>query len=416
MASLGSAFSRFLSLFILLLHLGCFVFLPRDRDPSSHHPPPTSRKRKTTSPLAGDHSPPPATRLRQSTTATKALVSSWSYIKRVFSCKPTNPLPPPPPLSPALTSARSSQKSIVSMIAPDQIINSFPEEDGATNPPLPPQESDISTADHHFPLRNDIFPCTACGEILPKPGLLEQHLAVKHAVSELRDGDSGNNIVRIIFKAGWSCKEKTPEIRRILKIHNSPKILTRFEEYRELVKSKASKIGGEGRRRDERCIADGNELLRFHCATFVCDLGLNGGFGFGSGFSSSSSLCNQQYCSVCGIIKSGFSPKMDGISTLSTSWRAHAAIPEEIEEEFQFMNVKRAMLVCRVIAGRVGSEMEEEEEEVDKDGGGFDSLMGRAVGGGDDGGGLHHAKLDEEELLVFNPKAVLPCFVIVYTV
>ncbi|MBA0757595.1 hypothetical protein Gotri_020682, partial [Gossypium trilobum] len=177
------------------------------------------------------------------------------------------------------------------------------------------------------------------------------------------------NIVRIIFKTGWTDKVRNPEIHRILKIHNSPKILARFEEYRELVKAKAARNGAVVGRRDERCIADGNELLRFYCSTFMCDLGLNG----------SSGICSQQYCSACGIIKSGFSPKMDGISTLSTSWRAHMAVPEDVEEEFKFMNVKRAML----------------------EDGGFDSVIGR--GGGNM---AHHTKVDEEELLVFNPRAV----------
>ncbi len=81
------------------------------------------------------------------------------------------------------------------------------------------------------------------------------------------------------------------------------------------------------------------------------------------------------------------------------------AIPEEIEEEFKFMHVKRAMLVCRVIAGRVGCD----QAVVDKEDPGYDSLVGREAGA--------HTRLDEEdELLVFNPRAVLPCFVIVYTV
>ncbi|KAE8656773.1 putative WD-repeat protein [Hibiscus syriacus] len=224
-------------------------------------------------------------------------------------------------------------------------------------------ESDISSDCPLFPLRNDIFPCTACGEIFQKSHFLEQHQATEHAVSELTDGDSGNNIVRIMFKTGWTDKVKNPEIRRILKIHNSPKIRTRFEEYRELVKAKAARNGAVGNR-DERCIADGNELLRFNCLTFTCDLGIN----------RSTSICNQQYCSVCGIIKYGFSPKMDGISTLFTSWRAHMSIPENVEEEFKFMNVKRAMLVCRVGAGRVGSE----GEEINKEDGGFDSGTGIA--------------------------------------
>lgn len=372
-----SVFNKFFFyIVILFLHLGCFIFTAKDH----HHHQPT--KKRKVSPLSPASS---SSRLKPR----KALLSSWSYLKRIFSSKTSTTQAQSP--VPTLASARSSQQSIVSMIptTTDDI-------DQISDIPPRKQDSDISTTnDHFFPLRNDIFPCTACGEIFQKPQCLEQHQAIKHAISELQDGDSGKNIVHIIFKTGWSSKEKNPEIYRILKIHNSPKILSRFEEYRELVKAKAARNGAV-KRRDERCIADGNELLRFYCSTFMCDFGQNG----------NSSICNQQYCSVCGIIKSGFSPKMDGISTLSTSLRAHVAIPEDIEEEFKFMNVKRAMLVCRVIAGRVGCDL---DEEVDKEDGGFDSVVGR-------GGTGVHTRLDEEELVVFNPRAVLPCFVIVYTV
>ncbi|KAF5198159.1 zinc finger (C2H2 type) family protein [Thalictrum thalictroides] len=193
-------------------------------------------------------------------------------------------------------------------------------------------------------------------------------------------------------------EKKVPNIHRILKIHNSAKILAKFEEYREMVKSKAMMMSA--RRRDERCIADGNELLRFHCSTFLCNLGQNG----------NSSLCSQQYCSVCGIIRSGFSTKMDGISTMSSSLKAHLAIPDDLEEEFDFMNVKRAMLVCRVVAGRIGSEQVDEVIEKGESTG-YDSVVGR---GGSNGGTSFRS--DDEELLVFNPRAVLPCFAIVYSV
>ncbi|KAL0374461.1 UNVERIFIED_CONTAM: hypothetical protein Sradi_3361800 [Sesamum radiatum] len=185
---------------------------------------------------------------------------------------------------------------------------------------------------------------------------------------------------------GWPDKAKSPIIHRILKIHNSPKSIIVFEEYRELVKSRAAAAKTKTPR-NERCIADGNELLRFYCTTFICEL--------------DSSICSQQYCSVCGIIRSGFSPKMDGISTLGTSYGAHSAVPEDIEEEFKFMHVKRALLVCRVVAGRVGCDL----GLVDKEDPGFDSL---AAGRGSED--------EEDELVVFNPRAVLPCFVIVYTV
>ena len=385
MAGITSSFcSRFISLFILLFHLGCFMFTVEDGD---RRP---SRKRKV-SPVSSHHLSPMDSRSR----SRNALSSSWFYLKKIFASKPCTASMDTQPATATVSSARSSLHSVVSVVLPEMMVVSDPQRKvpSATRP-----ESDISADHQFFPLRNDIFPCPACGEVFQKPQNLEQHQALKHAVSELIDGDSGNNIVRIIFKTGWTDSEKIPKIQRILKIHNSSKILARFEEYRESVKSKAARNGAV-RRRDERCIADGNELLRFHCSTFLCNLGQNG----------NSSVCNHQYCSVCGIIRTGFSPKLDGISTLSTSWRAHATIPEDIEDEFRFMNVKRAMLVCRVVAGRIGSD----QDDVDKEDGGFDSVVGRSAIGG---GGSLTRLVDDEELLVFNPRSVLPCFVIVYSV
>ncbi|KAG8367263.1 hypothetical protein BUALT_Bualt16G0054300 [Buddleja alternifolia] len=321
--------SFFSNLFILLLHLGCFVF-------SSHHNHPRFKKKLN----------PPKKNL-------------FSYLKNLFSSSKPIPQPqPPPPSIPSPSSSTRSMRLNQPIIIPTQDISNH-----------------SPSNDHH------IYPCSVCGEIFRTPTLLQHHQSAKHAVSELIDGE---NIVRIIFKTGWPDKAKTPIIHRILKIHNSPKIVSRFEEYRESVKSKAAaKINTL---KDERCIADGNELLRFYCTTFICDL--------------HSSICSHQYCCACGIIKSGFSHKMDGISTLPTSWRAHVAIPEDLEEQFGFMHVKRALLVCRVIAGRIGCD----PGVVDKEDPGFDSLAGQESGG------------FEDELFVFNPRAVLPCFVIVYTV
>ncbi|KAM7259843.1 hypothetical protein ACFE04_015584 [Oxalis oulophora] len=360
---INSFLTKFFSLLILLLHLGCFLFTPSIKN--------TRKERKISSCLSSSSS-----RFKPQ--------KAWSFIKHIISKSSSKSSPH----NVTLTSARSSKQSLVSMIAPDDI----------ELPIKISSESDISSGDNNsifLPMRNDIFPCTICGEIFQKGYNLEQHKSVRHAVTELFDGESGKNIVRIIFKTGWTNMDKSPDVHRVLKIHNSSKTLSRFEEYREFVKEKAAN-NRAFKLRDERCIADGNELLRFYCTTFMCDLGQNG----------NSSLCTQQYCSTCGIIKSGFSPKMDGISTLSSSWRGHVSIPEEIEEEFKFMNVKRAMLICRVIAGRVGFGL----EDVDKEDGGFDSIVGRGRGSG------VLTRVDEEELLVFSPRAVLPCFVIVYNV
>ncbi|CAA2980220.1 Gastrula zinc finger xFG20-1 [Olea europaea subsp. europaea] len=374
-------FSNFFSIFILLfLHLGCFIV-----SSSSHHHHQNRRKRK--------RSPDHHQFSHRSFCPPKALSSSWSFIKRIFS---SNTISSPIQVhkAPSIPSPSSSTRSL--RLNQPIIVHYAPPETRVSDSPLISNrpESDISSDQHFFPLRNNIYPCPICGEIFQKSSILEQHQSTKHAVSELIDGDTSKNVVRIIFKTGWPDKAKEPIIHRILKIHNSPKILARFEEYRECVKSKAAKNGAV-KSRDERCIADGNELLRFHCATYTCDLGQNG----------NSTLCNQLYCGVCGIVQSGFSPKLDGISTLLTSWRAHVAIPEEMEQEFEFMHMKRAMLVCRVIAGRVGSD----PVSFDKDDPGFDSLVGRATG-------FSPRLDDEDELLVFNPTAVLPCFVIEYTV
>lgn len=213
---------------------------------------------------------------------------------------------------------------------------------------------------------------------------------LKSTVSELGPEDTSKNIVEIIFQSSW-LKKQAPicKIDRILKVHNTQKTITKFEEYRDSIKSKATKL----QKKHPRCIADGNELLRFHCTNFVCSLGVNG----------SSNLCNSiPQCNVCSIIKNGFKVGAEsggvgtelekGILTTATSGKAHDKAGDS-----ESNNDKRAMLVCRVIAGRVKKNMEGSMEE-------YDSLAG-AVG--------VYSNLDE--LYVFNPRAILPCFVVIYT-
>ncbi|KAM7518957.1 hypothetical protein LguiB_017919 [Lonicera macranthoides] len=228
-------------------------------------------------------------------------------------------------------------------------------------------------------LRATFCSCSQCGEIFMKPENLELHQAVRHAVSELGPEDTSKNIVEIIFQSSWLRKNSSVcKIDRILKIQNTPKTISTFEEYRESIKTKATKFP----KKQPRCIADGNELLRFHCTTLTCPLGLNG----------SANLCNSiSNCKICGIIKNGFrNAGGKGILTTATSGKAHdsAEVAPEIE--------RRAMLVCRVIAGRVKKSPEGSSED-------YDSVAGAA--------GVY---ANFEELYVFNPKAILPCFVVIY--
>lgn len=109
-------------------------------------------------------------------------------------------------------------------------------------------------------------------------------------------------------------------------------------------------------------------------------------------------------CGVCTIIRHGFPGKAHdykGVRTTATSGRAHDCFGSNTDVG----GCRKAMLVCRVIAGRVkriADDAPQEEDNVLE--GTYDSVAGYA--------GIY-ANL--EELIVFNPKAILPCFVVIYT-
>lgn len=92
--------------------------------------------------------------------------------------------------------------------------------------------------------------------------------------------------------------------------------------------------------------------------------------------------------------------RVDGdgkIGTMATSGRAHDMAQVLSDGE------KRAMLVCRVVAGRVKKANDDKPSE-DCD---FDSV---SVSTGTEG-----VYSDLDELSVFNPRAILPCFVVIYS-
>ncbi|XP_057794811.1 uncharacterized protein LOC131011076 [Salvia miltiorrhiza] len=235
-----------------------------------------------------------------------------------------------------------------------------------------------------YPLpRTTICACSECGEVFPKIESLEHHQAVRHAVSELGPEDSSRNIVEIIFKSSWLKKDNPIcKIDRILKVHNTQRTIQRFEDYRDAVKIRAT---ANAAKRSARCAADGNELLRFHCATLTCSLGARG----------ASSLCGSiPACGVCTVIRHGFQgAKATGIRTTASSGRAHDCLAAPA--------ARRAMLVCRVIAGRVKRGPEDADDGAAA--GSYDSVAGHA--------GVYS---NMEELHVFSSRAILPCFVVIY--
>ncbi|KAI3696069.1 hypothetical protein L1987_79078 [Smallanthus sonchifolius] len=209
-------------------------------------------------------------------------------------------------------------------------------------------------------------------------------LGASSSLSELGLEDSGRNIVEIIFKSSWQNKDHPIfNIQRILKVNNTRRSIQRFEDYRDAVKIRATTTAS-------RCAADGNELLRFHCTTLACPLGSHG----------SSSLCGSvPGCGVCTVIRHGFQSSKSGdggrkgVCTTASSGRAHDSLAVGARGV-------RAMLVCRVIAGRVKPV---EGDALPEDSGTYDSVAG-----------YPWLNPNIEELYVYNPKAILLCFVVIY--
>lgn len=187
------------------------------------------------------------------------------------------------------------------------------------------------------------------------------------ALTELPEGHPSRNVVGIIFQTSWSPKVFTGRVEMVFKVQNLTRTVNRFEEYREVMKSRAGggRAAEKGGEDHARCVADGNEVMRFYC------LGPTNGGAYEAGGSA-------------WTFSSG---KGTAVCTFAGSGAAH--------ESAGGGRGRRAMLVCRVIAGRVCKQL------------GFDSLIEGRVG-------YDSVSGDNGELLVFDSRAVLPCFLIIY--
>ena len=203
-------------------------------------------------------------------------------------------------------------------------------------------------------------------------------------------------IAETIFRSGWAAAGEIGDtVEKVLKVNNSVDVLHRFEEYREMVKSKAkeNRVG----LRLERLGADGNELLMFHGAVITCSLG--------SGKEGGLSICSEKRCGACRFIGS-----VEETTTTTTtwlcgnSWRAHEKVSTECIVNGLSPATRNAIILCKVIAGRVVRARK--HGLIDGEKGGFDSLVSSTEDRSD----------GSAELMVLNPRAILPCFVIIYNV
>lgn len=189
------------------------------------------------------------------------------------------------------------------------------------------------------------------------------------SLTELPAGHPSRNVVEIIFHTSWGEKSFSGQVEMVFKVLNPTRTVTRFEEYRETVKSCLSYTDAvDGAVEDHaRCVADGNEVMRFYC------LGATPGGGAFEVGCGAWSLSGGKGAAVC---------------TYSGSGVAH--------DKAGGGRGRRAMLVCRVISGRVCKQL------------GFDSSLDNRVG-------YDSVSGENDELLVFDSRALLPCFLIIYT-
>ncbi|XP_019194101.1 PREDICTED: uncharacterized protein LOC109188059 [Ipomoea nil] len=192
---------------------------------------------------------------------------------------------------------------------------------------------------------------------------------------ELEAGNPSRNIVEMIFRAASKNPSKHPRlIKRVMRVKNTIDVLDRFEKYREAVKSRSCEMC----KSHPRSMVDGNELMQFYGTTMTC---------CNKERTKISDLCKDPNCRVCRLIQSGFNTsynKKNGIRLSTNS----DTLCEDTTVISNRNKAKRAVIVCRTIAGIVEKDQNLLEED------GLDTKL--------------------EYLTVKDPSAVLPCFVIVF--
>lgn len=197
-------------------------------------------------------------------------------------------------------------------------------------------------------------------------------------VIELAAGDSQRTALEIQFRENWRKPSQPGIVLSIFKVYNPGWRNLEFQRYRQQLPN------------------GGNLVQRYHGTTLLCDLG--------SG-AKSSKLCQNEGCHLCCILRTGFKTSKardvwqrfgKGIYTTATSGKSNDYIRSSSN--------RRAVLVCRVLAGNV-FRTQQNMPTLDAPPQGYDSVSGE-VG----------KALNFDETVVYTSKAILPDYMIVYTV
>nr|XP_043627749.1 uncharacterized protein LOC122599315 [Erigeron canadensis] len=193
----------------------------------------------------------------------------------------------------------------------------------------------------------------------------------------LEIGDPSRNVIEMIFKATTDTTRCSINIKQVIKLNNSRETLENFEKFREDVKNR-----DECYNKHPRNNVDGNEHLMFYGTKLTCCKQF-----------ATSKLCRDSNCNICSLLKSGFkntAKKKPGI-WLTTNCQDLINANSDANLNVEMVNGKMAIMVCRVIIGRLLDMIDSSYE------GDYDSIEGEKP----------------NELFVKNPDAVLPCFVII---
>ncbi|CAN4117016.1 unnamed protein product [Withania somnifera] len=196
----------------------------------------------------------------------------------------------------------------------------------------------------------------SCTNICDSPRL-NVHKPIK-LLDEIVEGNPLKPIVEDVFRFGWK-RGVGYKIEKILKVNHCKKNCESLEECKKMATNSRSTRSLSKNKKAERVF--------YHGAMVTCSLGLD---------KSSTRICCMKTCGVCKIIGQiyGIHEKTNWIESFSTSsWRAHRKVVKQFGDGVS----KKAIIVSRVIECCKGEKY--------------------------------------REINTLNPRAILPCFVIIYS-
>ncbi|PNX95156.1 hypothetical protein L195_g018339 [Trifolium pratense] len=177
-------------------------------------------------------------------------------------------------------------------------------------------------------------------------------------------------------KAWMNTSKPLRKVRTVLRVSYSEKVLERFEKYREKVKKRYPE--------NPIITVDGNEVLGF-CFTSMRCFPVN----------KVHDLCQDASCRLCQIIQFNFNAENADEIQLNTSEKD---LSKRKGVNARGKNVKRVLIVCRIIGGTAVNQVDGKYEER------FETGSTR----------LGEMDFSLERFRVKNTSSVLPCFAIIF--